>query len=288
MQQILFYLKVSRPGLWFATLWLYLLPTSQMSSIWESPVFWYGFIYACFPLNFMVYGWNDIVDRATDALNPRKDSFWFGAQGSEQQLKQLWLPILIVQVLFYPLLIWIGGWKIVLVLLAFLVVNALYNLPKNGLRTLPPLDLLAQLGYLLIVPLSIWINDTAALPWQTYAYLFLFSMQSHLIGQVMDIVPDKAAGRRTTATILGIKKTKLLIIFIVFLEVFLLLTVYQEYIFGGMLAFGLLWLLIDLFIIYKTQVYSLQQMKLFAILSNIVAMISMAYVWYSGCLLQVY
>lgn len=286
-QQLLFYLKVSRPGLWFATLWLYLLPTSQMTTVWDSPIFWYGLFYVCFPLNFMVYAWNDIVDRETDALNPRKDSFWFGAQGTAEQLSQLWKPIAVVQLMFYPFLIWIAGWKMFLLLLAFLAINALYNLPKNGLRMLPPLDLLAQLGYLLIVPLSIYLNDTAALPWPTYVYLFLFSIQSHLIGQVMDIVPDRAAGRRTTATLLGMKKTKLLIIFIVFLEVMLLFTIYQEYVFGAMLAVGLLWLLLDLFIIYKTKVYSLQQMKLFAVLSNMVAIVSMAYVWYSGCLLQI-
>lgn len=287
LQQLLFYLKVSRPGLWFATLWLYLLPTSQMSEITSSWFFWYGLFYVCFPLNFLVYGWNDIVDYETDALNPRKDSFWFGARGSKEDLGVLWRAITISQILFFPLLIWIGGWEVSFFLVAFVLINGLYNLPERGLRSHPPLELLCQVGYLLVVPLSIWINDLNGLPWQTYLYLFLFAMQSHIMGEVMDIVPDRKAGRKTTGTVLGTRKTKLLIIGIVFLEVALLFTIYQEYIFGGLLAVGLVWLLLDVFVIYKEKQYSVLEMKLFALMSNVVAVLSMSYVWWSGCLLQV-
>lgn len=284
MKKLLFYLKVSRPGLWFATIWLYLLPTSQMDllSSWE---FWYGLFYICFPLNFMTYGWNDIVDHEVDKLNPRKDNFWFGAKASYEQLKVLWKPILIFQLLSYPLLIYIGGWPVLILLIMFLIINGLYNLPERGLRSAPPLELICQVGYVLIVPLSVYINGTENVPTTTYLYLFLFAIQSHLMGEVMDIVPDKTSGRETTATKIGIKKTKLLIIAIVILELFLLISVYHEYIFAGMLGLGLIWLLIDLFIIFKQQTYTLNQMKLFAVLSNAMALITMAYVWYSGCLI---
>ncbi len=284
MKQLLFYLKVSRPGLWFATIWLYLLPTSQMDllSSWE---FWYGLFYICFPLNFMTYGWNDIVDHEIDKLNPRKDNFWFGAKASYEQLKVLWKPILVFQLLSYPLLIYIGGLPVLLLLVMFLVINGLYNLPGKGLRSAPPLELLCQVGYVLIVPLSVYVNGTADVPTATYLYLFLFAIQSHLMGEVMDIEPDKAAGRVTTATKIGMKKTKLLIIGIVIAELGLLIYVYQEYIFAGMLGLGLIWLLIDLFIIFKQKTYTLNQMKLFAVLSNAMALVTMAYVWYSGCLI---
>ncbi len=286
LNTFLFWLKVSRPGLWFATIWLYILPTSQMDILHSWP-FWFGFFYICFPLNFLVYGWNDVVDRKIDALNPRKDSFLFGARGSEEQLSQLWKPMLIVQVLTYPILIWWGGWRMLLLLAGLVLVNALYNWPERGLRTRPPWELLCQFGYILIIPLSIWLNHTPALPWPTYAYLLLFAIQSHLMGEVMDIEPDRKSGRVTTATQLGVQKTKLLIIAIVTAEVLILFTVFQEYLFGGMLAFGLLWLLIDLLLIFKTKTYTLRQMQLFGLMSNIVALLSMAYVWYSGCLLQI-
>lgn len=285
IQLILFWLKVSRPGLWFATVWLYLLPTSQMD-ITSNPSFWFGLIYVTFPLNFLVYGWNDLVDQETDAVNPRKDTFWFGARGSKAQLEKLPKIIIAVQLIFMIPLVYLEGIPMLILFAGLVLINWLYNLKKNGLRSRPPLELLCQLGYLLVAPFSILVNDTANLPILTFVYLFLFAMQSHLIGEVMDIEPDRKSGRKTTATILGMKKTKLLIIGIVAAEVFILFYFYKEFIFGGILAMGLLWLLIDLFVIYKTKTYSLPQMKLFGLMSNVVAAFSMAYVWYTACLLQ--
>ncbi len=283
---IRFWLKVSRPGLWFATIWLYLMPTSGLA-ILDSNNFWLGLFYVTFPLNFMIYGWNDINDFEIDQHNPRKDSFWFGAKGTKQQLASLWKAILFVQIICLPVFIWIIGLKMVYLYLGLLFINYIYNHPKHGLSSKPPLEMLCQIGYLLVVPFSVWLNETDLLPWQTYFYLLLFAFQSHLIGEVMDIEPDKKSGRRTTATVIGMKKTKLLIILILAIEVGLLFYVFHEFIFGGILAIGLLWLIIDLVIIFKTKVYTLQQMKLFGLLSNIIAIITMAYVWYSGCLLSI-
>ena len=109
-----------------------------------------------------------------------------------------------------------------------LLINFLYNHPKYGLSSKPPLELICQIGYLLIVPFSLWLNEASPLPWQTYLYLMLFAFQSHLMGEVMDIEPDHKSGRKTTATLLGMQKTKLLIIAIVLLEVGLLFYVYKE------------------------------------------------------------
>lgn len=286
-QQMVFWLKASRPGLWFATGWLYLLPTSQSAELLHSWVFWFGLFYTSFPLSLMVYGWNDAVDFETDALNPRKDSFWFGARGTKAQLSNIWKPIVVTQLLTLPLLVWAGGWHVLVIFGGFLLINMLYNLPKRGLRGSPPFELFSQIGYLLVVPLSISINQMETLPWQTYAYLFLFAIQSHLIGEVMDIEPDRQAGRKTTATLLGMIKTKFVIITIVTTEVLLLFLVFKEYIFGGMLAIGILWLLADVFLIFKNKTYTRAQMEWLAKGSNIIAIASIIYVWYSGCLLQV-
>lgn len=283
--KLIFWLKVSRPGLWFATIWLYVLPTSQMSDIWSSIPFWIGFFFVCFPLNFLVYGWNDIVDREIDLVNPRKDSFLFGARGTETQLNQLKWAIAGVHLICLPVLLFYTNWKMLLLFSGIIIINGLYNLPKNGLRSRPPLELLCQVGYLLVAPFSILINDISGLPWITYFYLLLFAWQSHLIGEVMDIIPDRATGRKTTATVIGIIKTKWLIIGIVAIEVSLLFLIFKDFVFGGMLALGLIWLLLDLLFIYKKKSYTLFQMKLFGIMSNLVAIASMAYVWWSGCLL---
>ena len=57
-----FLLKASRPGLWFPTLWLYLLPLGGRL-LPHAPLFWLGLLYASCPLNLLIYGWNDVVDR---------------------------------------------------------------------------------------------------------------------------------------------------------------------------------------------------------------------------------
>lgn len=286
MNKFIFWFKTSRPGLWFATLWLYLLPTSQMNDIWSSVPFWIGIIYVCFPMNFLVYGWNDFVDVEADKNNPRKDSFMFGAKGIPSQVQTLPKAIFISQILTLPVLIYFCGPYFILIYLAFLLINGLYNLPSGGLRSKPPLELLCQIGYLLIVPVSIMLNDTAALSYWSYFYLLLFAWQSHLIGEVMDIVPDAEAGKTTTAVKIGMFKTKLIIIGIVALEVLLLLIIFKDIVFAAILGIGLVWLILDLFFIYKTKNYSLQEMKLFGYMSNLIAVISMGYVWWSGCLLM--
>ena len=235
----------------------------------------------------MVYGWNDVVDYETDKHNPRKDSFWFGAKGTKEQLSKLWKPIALVQLITAPIMIYLGGLNMVIAFALFILINALYNKPKNGLRSAPPFELICQIGYLLVVPMSIFLNDLETLPWQAFLYLFLFAMQSHLMGEVMDIKPDKKAGRKTTATILGVVKTKGIIIGLVILEILILILYFDAALFAGLLGFGLIWLLLDIIFIFKNKTYTLGQMKLFAVSSNLIGLISIIYVWWSGCLMHV-
>lgn len=286
MKALLFWLKVSRPGLWFPVYWLYLLPLSTMP-FWEKWEFWLGLAFCSFPLNFIIYAWNDIVDYETDQLNPRKDSFLFGAQGTRAQLAHLPKGIIGTALLTLPVFIYLEGFLMLALFAALAFVLWMYNHPKKGLRGIPPLELVCQFGYLLVVPFSMMVNDVGDIPWITYLYLLLFAIQSQLMGEVMDIEPDRKAGRATTATVLDVKGTKLLIIGIVLTEVLLLVFVYQDLVFAGMLGVGLLWLFLDLFLIFRSNQYSLFQMQLFGFGSNAVAFASMAYVWWSGCLLEV-
>ena len=284
MNKFRFWLKTSRPGLWFATIWLYMLPCSQMNELWHTWEFWLGLIYITFPLNFLTYGWNDIVDHEADQLNPRKNTFLFGAKGTKAQLKELWKPIITVQFIFLPLLFYVIGLNFIWLIAGIIGINWLYNLPQQGLRNRPPLELLCQIGYLLVVPLSIYLNDTPHLSYMSYIYLILFAWQSHLMGEVMDIKPDIKGGKCTTATKLGALKTKWIIILLVMIEIVIIVFHFGDIIFGGMLTFGLIWLLLDILVIYKERTYSLAEMKLFGYSSNAIAITSMAYVWYSGCL----
>lgn len=275
-----FQLKASRPGLWFPTIWLYMLPLAGQPL--TGVAFWVGLLWCSFPLNHMVYGWNDCVDAETDRQNPRKDSWLFGARGTDAQLATLPRAITAVQLVSWPVLAWVGGWRVLIVGAAILTVLWAYNHPTRGLRGRPPGDLLSQAGYLLVVPLSAVLNAQPLPSWGVMAYLALFCAQAQLIGEVMDIAPDRAAGRRTTATALGARRSKWIIIVVVIGEIAMLAGPLDDPVFAGGMAGFLGWLLLDQLVLFRDGQYTLAQMKLFGVGGNLCALASMAWVWVRG------
>jgi len=275
-----FVLKTSRPGLWFPTIWLYLLPLSG-SELWRSNAFWIGLIFITFPLNLLVYGWNDLVDTETDRLNPRKDSYLFGACGTDGELRRLPLTIAAVQALCWPAMIYVGGWQTAAALIGVLIFCWIYNHPGWGWRSKPPLELFCQVGYLLVLPITVSLNGVPFPSLWVMVYLSLFCLQSQLIGEVMDIEPDSTAGRRTTATAIGAIWTKTLIIAVVIAEILMLGLCFGDWPFAGGLGLFLCWLLFDLVKIGAKK-YSTVQFRLFGIGSNGAAALSMIYIWKSG------
>jgi 4-hydroxybenzoate polyprenyltransferase len=285
MTRALFWLKVSRPGLWFQTLWLYTLPTSHLL-IFNSPLFWLGLVYVTFPLNFLVYGWNDIVDSENDRHNPRKDSFLFGARGSQRELAGLPLLLAVIQVPFFIAFIMLRGWSMAALLGGIVLVNLLYNLPRAGWRGRPPLELINQAAYLLLLPLSILLNQTPPVSWAAIGYLALFCTHSHLMGEVMDVVPDARANRRTTARVLGVRGTKGVILAMVLLEGLLLGFHFHDWVLGGFLLAGSLWLVLDLFVLYRDRSYTRREFQLFGWGINASGFASMIWVWNVGTLMR--
>ncbi len=240
-------LKISRPGLWFQTLWLYLLPLTRGAD-WGDPWLWLGLLYATWPLNALVYGWNDAVDVALDARNPRKDSWLFGARASEAQLRRFLVIVFAAQLPFVIAFAMARGPAILRTFAAIVAVNASYNRRVGGLRGRPPFDLLNALGYLLVVVLSLQVNQRPPLSALGWLYLGLFVTQAQLIGEVMDVVCDRQGGRVTTATLLGVGRTKLLIFALVLALGLLCGLGFGDWVLGGLLLAGAGWLLLDLLV----------------------------------------
>ncbi|MEM7352832.1 MAG: UbiA family prenyltransferase, partial [Acidobacteriota bacterium] len=263
----LFWLKTTRPGLYFQWVWLYLLPVGG-SDIFGSATFWWGLFFATAPLSLLVYGWNDLADADIDRLNPRKDSYLFGACGTAEQQRTLPWAIAAVNLPFGIWLVARSGLEMLLVLLGIVAVNAAYNHPRWGLRGRPPFELVNEIGVLLLVHLSVLLNEVPQLPWQTYLYLYLFTVHAHLVGEVMDLEPDREGGRRTTATVLGRRATKALIVGLVAAESALLLFVFGDPVLAAILGLGLIWLLADFFVLFKDRVYTVPEMRLFGIGMN--------------------
>ncbi|MGC3992277.1 MAG: UbiA family prenyltransferase [Chthoniobacteraceae bacterium] len=281
--ELLFLLKVSRPGFWLTAIWFYLLPVGGVW-VFNSWTFWLGCFYVTFPLGLLIYGWNDLVDAETDRLNPRKDTYLFGARPSAGQMRRLPWVIAGVQLPFFALFVALEGAHVWWWLVALLVSTAIYNGPRGGLKGRPPFEMLNQAGYLLVFVLASWLTGQPQLPWPTFVLGALFAMHSHLFGQIMDVVPDRASGRRTTAVCTGIVRAKYLLAAMLLVEAMLAAWYPQDWKMAACFVLGAGWFLADALVLWRDRLYTTGQMRLFLLGWNAVALLTMPLVWWSATL----
>ena len=279
-------LKISRPGLWFPTIWIYLVPFSLQNQFWLEINFWIGLLFVTFPLNYLVYGLNDYNDVVADKVNDRKGNFLFGAKSSIDQLQSVPKKIALVVIPFIIYFTVTSGWNMFFLLTFMIVINLLYNFKPFRIKERPPFEIAIQIGYVFTAFFSVSLNDLDMLPWQTILYLTLFAFQAHIAGEIMDIEPDLQSGKRTTATIIGRRNTKYLMLLILLIEVYILSIWFQDYVLSGFLLIFSFWLILDTFFIFKSKPYSVKQMNLFGIAMNVSAILSMIWILYSGNLLH--
>lgn len=268
-------------------MWFYLLPLGGHRLL-DTPAFWLGAVYVTFPLGLLLYGWNDWADYETDRRNPRKGNLLFGARLSREQLRRLPWIIACVQVPFLLAITWLIGPKFLLWIAAALAVNACYNLPAINFKGRPFWDAVSQSGYLLVFVLASWVNDVPQLTWPIFLFGLLFAMHSHLLGEIPDIAPDAAAGRRTTAVALGPARTKALVAGLLLTESLLLATFAGEspvgqrglarWLVAGFLAAAGVGFALDS-ILRGGRLLGHRQLAWILIAWNLVAIASMYFVW---------
>jgi len=285
LREPVFLLQASRPGLWLTAIAFYMLPLGQRA-VFHSTAFWLGALYVSFPMGLLLYGWNDIVDYDADRLNPRKGTFLFGARGTREQLRGLPLRIALVQVPFVVTCSFLAGAKILLCFAGMIGAAALYNWPRYGCKARPPLEMLNQTGYLFVFLLSSWLNDVPLLPWPTMLFGALFAMHSLVFGEVMDLEPDRMAGRRTTATVIGRVAAKLLMAALMLVEAGLVLKFFGATALAGFLLVSAAWFTIDATVIWRGRPYSNREMRFFMLAWNAVALGSMPWIWSQATLLR--
>jgi 4-hydroxybenzoate polyprenyltransferase len=271
--------------LWLTAVWFYLLPLGRRH-VFHSAGFWLGLIYVTFPLGLIIYGWNDIADAEIDRFNPRKGTFLFGARGSHEQLRRLPLYIAVSQIVFAAGFLYLDGARMLFWFLGLVLFTAIYNLPLYGLKSHPPFDVLNQAGYLLVFVLSSWLNHAPQLRWQAMLFGALFAMHSHVFGEIMDIEPDRMSGRRTTATVIGVMPSKLLICGMLVAEAGLVWKYFADLWISGALAFGVVWFLLDALVIWRERPYRLSQMRVFMLGWNAIALATIPWVWRTATLAQ--
>jgi len=166
-------------------------------------------IYFTFPANILIYGINDLYDRATDILNNKKNSY-------EQVLDKKYDKKLIWVILFTNIPFLIYGFFVLplsafICLLIFVFLSWQYSATPIRAKAVPFLDSLFS-GLLYIIPAGVsWgIVTNSYPPFIPMFAGFLWSYAMHLYSAVPDVNADKMANIQTGATLLG-KNTTLVL-----------------------------------------------------------------------------
>ncbi len=221
-------------------------------------------------------------DVETDRLNPRKDSWLFGGRPDEELRMRLPWLIAIVQVPFVFAFVWFAGWKMLAWYVAVLLSNAAYN--QLGFKVRPVLDLVNQVGYLLIFVLASWLCEVPQLNTPAMVFSALFAMQSHLFGQLMDFDEDRAAGRRSTAITIGMIPAKRLLSLIMVVESILAIAFFRGWYVAIFMLIGSLFFFADS--VRGPRRYPTMFLKVFFVGWNLIVLGTMYFVWRNGVFLD--
>lgn len=164
-----------------------------------------GTLFFLIPYNLAMYGINDVFDFESDLTNPRKG----GAQGAilpRERHRAILIASAVSTVPFLIVLIIVGNpWSWLVLALSMFAVVA-YSAPLLRFKERPVLDSMTS-SFHFVSPAIYGIALAAASPtWQLVAFFvafYLWGMASHAFGAVQDVVPDRAAGIHSVATVIG-------------------------------------------------------------------------------------
>jgi 4-hydroxybenzoate polyprenyltransferase len=194
-------LKLSRPRFWLYLAGPVLVGVAfGAASVADlfSPLSVALFAYFLLPANVLLYGVNDVFDADVDEENPKKDDREVRWGGDRSVAAAIALSGLLGLGLFAvtPAVAW--PW-----LAGFFVLGVEYSAPPFRFKTTPFLDSLSNGLYAL--PGVAAYAALAAVPPPLLAIVgaWLWTMGMHTFSAIPDVEPDRRAGIRTTATVLG-------------------------------------------------------------------------------------
>jgi 4-hydroxybenzoate polyprenyltransferase len=158
--------------------------------------------YFLVPANVFLYGVNDAFDADIDELNPKKEgreARWRGSRlvaGTVIGSAVAGLATFAIT----PRVAWpyLGG---------FLLLSVGYSAPPVRFKTTPFLDSVSNGLYILPGAAAYATVAGSHPPLAALAGAWLWTMGMHTFSAIPDIQPDRAAGIRTTATLLGEQRT---------------------------------------------------------------------------------
>jgi len=161
------------------------------------------FLYFTVPANVFLYGVNDVFDRDIDQINPKKDE---GREVSYRGDRVVVAAIAASGLLAAGFLRFLPPLGVV-ALFAWAALSVEYSAPPLRFKTTPFLDSLSNGLYILPGVVAYAAIEGVAPPLSAVAGAWLWTMGMHTFSAIPDIGPDREAGIRTTATVLGESNT---------------------------------------------------------------------------------
>ncbi|ERH09700.1 MAG: UbiA prenyltransferase [halophilic archaeon J07HX64] len=160
------------------------------------------FLYFLVPANVFLYGVNDIFDADIDELNPKKAAEGREVRYGDNRGWHVVAPVVTAAALaavFVPVV----PDETLIAVAGFLVLGAAYSVPPFRLKTTPLLDSVSNGLYILPGVAAYAAVSGSYPPLVGVAGGWVWAMGMHTFSAIPDIEPDREAGIRTTATLLG-------------------------------------------------------------------------------------
>lgn len=168
-----------------------------------------GTFYYLLPYNLALYGINDVFDYQSDLRNPRKGSIEGALLGPEMHRITLGAA-LVTNVPFLVLFVYLADPMALLAIAISTFALLAYSVPKLRFKERPVLDSLTSSTHFVspaIVGFALAGAHLTAAQGLILGAFFLWGMAAHAFGAVQDVMPDRAAGLGSIATVFGAKAT---------------------------------------------------------------------------------
>ena len=162
------------------------------------------FAYFLVPANVFLYGVNDAFDADVDERNPKKDE-----GGREVRYRESGVVKAVVAACGAVglVLVFVVPPAAAGVLALYYVLAVEYSAPPLRFKTTPLLDSVSNGLYVLPGVVAYTAVDGSLPPTFAIAGAWLWTMGMHTFSAIPDVEPDREAGIRTTATLLGESRT---------------------------------------------------------------------------------
>jgi len=164
-----------------------------------------GTLYYLIPYNLALYGINDVYDYESDQHNPRKDSIE-GALLRPEIHPTLLGAALITNLPFLVVFIYAANWFGLAALAVSTFALLAYSLPGLRFKERPIVDSMTSSAHFVTPAVIGFALAGAEFTTSRVVILtafFLWGMAAHAFGAVQDVVPDRAGGIGSVATVFG-------------------------------------------------------------------------------------